>query len=275
MPISNVLKQVDKITITSLDMRVNEGNGTDEIAQLAITFNKMLERLESSFEVQRSFVSNASHELRTPLTSIKGNIEVSLLKPRENNEYQDILRSTLEDTQNLIELSNRLLDLAKANSDISEISIHKTRVDELIWQTRDWLVERKQDYNVHISFDESVYQDNKLNLLGNEHLFKTAIANLMDNGCKYSPDKSVEVILSVEDDLIVIDFIDKGIGIHSDDLENIFQPFYRASNARVVAGHGLGLSLTDRIVKIHKGHLTITSEVNKGTTVRIGVPYMS
>ena len=75
---SDVVKQVDKITIASLNMRVNEGNGTDEIAQLAITFNQMLERLESAFEMQRSFVSNASHELCTPLTSITGQIEVSL-----------------------------------------------------------------------------------------------------------------------------------------------------------------------------------------------------
>ena len=93
---SDVVKQVDKITISSLDMRVNEGNGTDEIAQLAITFNKMLKRLESSFEMQRSFVSNASHELRTPLTSITGQIEVSLMKSRTHEEYETILESVLK-----------------------------------------------------------------------------------------------------------------------------------------------------------------------------------
>jgi len=151
-PISNVLVEVDKISISNLDMRVNEGNGTDEIAQLAITFNKMLERLESAFEVQRSFVSNASHELRTPLTSIKGNIEVSLMKKRENEEYEQILKTILEDTQDLIELSNRLLDLAKASSDISRMSLSDLRLDELLWDTRSWLIKRYPEYKINISF---------------------------------------------------------------------------------------------------------------------------
>jgi signal transduction histidine kinase len=274
-PISNVLKQVEKISISSLNMRVNEGNGTDEIARLAITFNKMLERLESAFEVQRSFVSNASHELRTPLTSIKGNIEVSLMKPRSKEEYDEILNSILEDTQNLIELSNRLLDLAKANSDISEISIRKLRIDELLWETREWLTNRKKDYKVSIHFDDPAFPENKLTLLGNEHLLKIAILNLMDNGCKYSSKKAVDVTLSIEGDHIVVAFDDKGIGIHEDDLKHIFQPFFRAGNAKKVAGHGLGLSLTDKILEIHQGRITLNSELNVGTEVKIFIPYIS
>lgn len=274
-PISNVLKQVDKISVSSLNMRVDEGNGTDEIAQLAIAFNKMLERLESAFEVQRSFVSNASHELRTPLTSINGHIEVSLMKERTREEYETILKSILEDTKNLIELSNRLLDLAKASSDISEISMQKLRIDELLWETRTWLIERKEDFRISIFFDESVYTGDKLTLLGNDHLLKAAIVNLMDNACKYSPEKAVEVRLAIDGKYIKVDFSDNGIGIQPDDMIRIFQPFFRAKNAKGVSGHGLGLSLTEKIVQIHQGEISINSKLNVGTKVTIRIPFIS
>jgi signal transduction histidine kinase len=274
-PMSDVVKQVDKITISSLNMRVNEGNGTDEIAQLAITFNQMLERLESAFEMQRSFVSNASHELRTPLTSITGQIEVSLMKPRTHMEYQAILESVLEDIKNLNSLANGLLDLAKASSDISAITIHPLRIDEILWETRAELVERKKDYKISIKFTEPIEDDLEITILGNNHLLKTAIVNLMDNACKFSSDKSVEILLSVKGKFIVAEFVDKGIGIDSADMEKIFQPFFRAKNAKTVSGNGLGLTLTDKIIQIHQGTISINSQLNHGTTVTIWIPFNS
>jgi len=274
-PMSDVVRQVGKINITSLDMRVNEGNGTDEIAQLAITFNKMLERLESAFEMQRSFVSNASHELRTPLTSITGQIEVSLMKSRTHEEYEAILESVLEDIKNLNALSNGLLDLAKASSDISAIALHPLRIDEILWQTRTELIERKKDYIISIKFREPIEDEREITVIGNDHLLKTAIVNLMDNACKFSSDKSVEIVLSVRNNYIVTEFIDKGIGINEVDMENIFHPFYRATNAKNVPGNGLGLTLTDRIIRIHHGILSIDSKVNKGTIVIISIPFIS
>lgn len=272
-PMSDVVKQVDKITISSLDMRVNEGNGTDEIAQLAITFNQMLERLESAFEMQRSFVSNASHELRTPLTSITGQIEVSLMKQRTHEEYEAILESVLEDIKNLNALSNGLLDLAKASSDISAISLHALRIDEILWETRDELIGRKKDYKISIAFSEPLEDENELTVMGNHHLLKTAIINLIDNACKFSPDKSVEIFLFVRGKYIVSQFIDKGIGIDTEDMEKIFHPFFRSKNAKNISGNGLGLSLTAKIIQLHRGTISIESQLQKGTKVTVGFPF--
>jgi len=274
-PMSDVVRQVDKITIASLNMRVNEGNGTDEIAQLAITFNKMLERLQSAFEMQRSFVSNASHELRTPLTSITGQIEVSLMNPRTNEEYKAILESVLEDIKNLNALSNGLLDLAKASSDISAIALHSLRIDEIIWETRAELIERKKDYKISIEFIQPIDDENELIILGNHHLLKTAIVNLMDNACKFSSDKSLEIFLSVKNQDIVTEFKDKGMGIELVDLEKIFHPFFRASNAKGISGNGLGLTLTEKIITIHRGKIFIESQPQKGTTVTVTIPFLS
>ena len=274
-PMSDVVKQVDKITIASLNMRVNEGNGTDEIAQLAIKFNQMLERLESAFEMQRSFVSNASHELRTPLTSITGQIEVSLMKPRTQGEYETILESVLEDIKNLNALSNGLLDLAKASSDISAIALLPLRIDEILWETRAELIERKRDYKIAIEFSQPIDNENELIVLGNHHLLRTAIVNLMDNACKFSNDKSVKIYLSIKAKDIVAEFIDRGMGIDPTDMGSIFHPFFRAQNAKNVTGNGLGLSLTEKIIRIHRGKIAIESQLLKGTKVTISIPFIS
>jgi signal transduction histidine kinase len=263
---------VDKITISNLDLRVNEGNGTDEIAQLAITFNRMLERLESAFEMQRSFVSNASHELRTPLTAITGQIEVSLMKKRDVQEYENILHSVLEDIKNLGRLSNNLLDLAKASSDISEIKLRELRIDELLWQAQSELKKRNPDYTANIVFDKNIDDETKLIVFGNEHLIRSALINVMDNACKFSGNKSVNISLGMKENRVQLQFVDEGMGIDKNEQDQIFQPFYRASNARNINGHGLGLSLTKKIVDIHKGSIGIKSVLTKGTVVTITFP---
>lgn len=273
-PMSDVVTQVDKITISSLNMRVNEGNGTDEIAQLAITFNKMLARLESAFEMQQSFVSNASHELRTPLTSITGQIEVSLLKPRSQEEYQLIIESVLEDIKNLNALSNGLLDLAKASSDISAIALQPLRIDEILWETRSELISQKHDYKISIEFSQPIDDENELIINGNLHLLKIAIANLMDNGCKFSDSKSVAVFLAVKNGHIEIEFTDQGIGIDPNDLDKIFHPFYRAKAAKNIAGNGLGLALSSKIISLHRGAISVRSQPGKGSEITVSIPHI-
>lgn len=274
-PMSDVVKQVDKITFSNLGMRVDEGNGTDEIAQLAITFNNMLDRLQSAFEMQKSFVSNASHELRTPLTSITGQIEVSFMKERSQDEYKALLKSVLEDIKNLNELSNGLLNMAKASSDISAIALHPLRIDDILWETRDELIGRKNEYRISINFSETIDDEKELTILANDHLLKIAIVNLMDNACKFSPNKSVEISLSTTDGKVIAEFADKGIGIDEVDLKKIFEPFFRSENASTIKGNGLGLPLTKRIIQIFGGTISIESKLHQGTKVRISFPFQS
>lgn len=271
-PMSDVVKQVDKITISNLDLRVDEGNSDDEISALAITFNKMLHRLESAFYMQRSFVSNASHELRTPLTAITSQIEVTLMKQRTREEYEQILNSVLEDIKNLNSLSNGLLDLAKVSSDLSSIPLKTLRIDELLWETRAELIKRHQNYNIEILFSEEFDDEKRLQITGNEQLLRTAILNMMDNGCKYSNDHTVKVSLNIAHDVIQIIFSDHGIGISDEDMVNIFAPFFRAYNARHMQGHGLGLSLTEKIIQLHQGSINVQSTINVGTTITICLP---
>jgi signal transduction histidine kinase len=235
----------------------------------------MLGRLQSAFEMQRSFVSNASHELRTPLTSITGQIEVTLLSDRDITEYKDALRSILEDIRSLNKLINGLLDMALVEIDISEIKFKNLRIDELLWQSRMDLIKLHKEYIIDIKFENIPLEENSLIVKANEHLLKTAFINLMDNACKYSDNKTVEIILEIQGKILNIVFNDKGIGIAEEDIGKIFQPFYRATNSSNIRGHGLGIPLASKIITLHGGNMIINSKINEGTSVVISMPSLA
>src|SRR5690606_31852147 len=161
-PISKVVNQVADISIINLDQRVDEGNGKDEIAQLARTFNEMLSRLEASFLLQKNFIANASHELRTPFTAITGRLEVTLLSTRNNDEYRAVIESVLEDIRSLNKLFNKLLLLAQASTEDRERKMQHLRVDELLWQTKDELIKLSPTYQITIDLDENLDDELKL-----------------------------------------------------------------------------------------------------------------
>lgn len=270
-PISNVVNQVEKISASNLYERVDEGNKKDEIANLAINFNKMLHRLELAFKAQKSFVANASHELRTPLTSVKSQIEVTLIKARNTEQYEAVLLSVLEDINKMGRLSNGLLELAQMEMDNANVVTEEVRVDELLWQVTDELKTVYPQYKINIDYRVRTGEE-RFTTPGNEQLLKSALANIMDNACKFSADHQVWIVMEEGKQFIEIKFKDNGIGISAEDLRYVKEPFYRAVNTTQIKGHGLGLPLTDRIMRIHGGELRITSELNKGTEVTIWLP---
>jgi signal transduction histidine kinase len=271
-PISDVVKKVEDISITSLNLRVPEGNGTDEIGRLAKTFNKMLERLETSFEMQKSFIANASHELRTPLTSINGQLEVLIMKDRSTDEYKNALGSVLEDIKSLIDLSNRLLLIARTSVEGPSFYSNKIRIDEILWQAKEEMKRFNTGYHINISLDNSLTDSDQMTVSGDEYLLKVAISNLMENACKYSTDRSVEIRCGYSDKGVKVVFEDKGIGISEEDIKKIFEPFYRGANAIAIPGTGIGLSLVYQIISNHNGTVKLTSEIGKGTTVTLMLP---
>lgn len=273
-PISNVVNQVDRITASRLDLRVNEGNGTDEIALLAIKFNKMLERLADAFEMQKSFVSNASHELRTPLTAITGQIEVAMMNQSISEESRLLLASILDDIRELNILSNGLLELANANLDISEIKLEPVRIDEIVGAARAEVLKAFKNYTVILNFKDYPEDEKWLTARGNERLIKAAVTNVIENACKYSPNMTALVELTFDDKNILISVLDSGIGIAKENLVHVFEPFYRSDNAKNVKGHGIGLTLAQKILSLHQGSIALSSEIGKGTRVNITIPHL-
>ncbi len=271
-PITNVIKDVESIEYGSLDIRLSEGNGKDEIAQLTQTFNKMLDRLEASVKMQRHFVSNASHELRTPLTAISGQLEVLLMKDRSTDDYKTAVASVLDDITSLNRTSNRLLLLAQASAENAEAGFAAVRIDDILWQAETELRRRKPDYKVSIEFGGELDDEAALTIKGNDQLIKTAFLNLMENACKFSNDHKVTVLLKVLPKRIELVFKDQGMGINSKDLNHIFEPFYRSPDAITIKGHGIGLSLVDRVVTLHKGTIKVSSKLKQGTAFTLVFP---
>ena len=270
-PMSDIMTQVNSIGESNLHLRVDEGTGMDEISRLAQTFNRMLERIEVAFRTQKSFIANASHEMRTPLTAITLQLEVTLMKARTNAEYRGSILSVLDDIRNLNQISNRLLMLAQAGSEFQEADFSPVRIDDILWKARKEILKLHPDYRINVTFSEMIDNELRLTVIGNELLLKTAMVNLMDNGCKYSPDLTSDVMISHNDAHSILIFTNSGAGISPDEISMIFQPFYRAKNAIGIKGHGIGLSLVEKIIQTHKGTIKVSSDPNTLTKFIISI----
>ncbi|MFN8347968.1 MAG: ATP-binding protein [Spirosomataceae bacterium] len=274
LPLVKLIGRVDTITASRLDLRVEVTDPHDEIGQLAERFNRMLDRLEEAFQLQRAFVSNASHELRTPLTAITGQIEVALM---DNNpqEWHETLRSVLEDARQLNRLSNGLLSLAKVSMDESAVKLSEIYLDEVFWQVRSELLRAYPAYTVKVNLANFSIESTHFMVLGNESLLQIAITNLLENGAKFSPNHTVEVSFADFSQAVEIHFHNRGPAIPEEELPLIFKPFHRGSNSRMIDGHGIGLSLTERIIKLHHGSLSVESSDDHGTVFVITLPKKS
>jgi len=261
-PIKKVINGVKFIRSTSLNKRLETKKGKDEITELIATFNNLLEHLEQSFEAQRYFVTHASHELRTPITSIVGHIEVIISAEREKDEYKITLEEVLREVEKLNEIINNLFDLAQTNIGIAEFQV--VRLDEILWQLKDEWAGKIPGIDIELIYNlpEDV---RKFTITGNNYLLFIALSNILKNAIKFSANQVITCRLSVLDDAPVISIKDKGIGISKEDVQNIFKPFFRGANASGYPGLGIGLSLTDKIIKLHNAKVLVNSELNYGT----------
>jgi len=202
-----------------------------------------------------------------------GELEVALMKPRTPEEYQRVLSSTLEDARLLTELSNGLLQIAQASIDPSKITKDFLRIDELVWMACDQVRKRQPEAQINIDFADFPEDENRLVVKGNEALLLIAIVNVIENAIKFSPSgrsASVRMMLTKTD--VELQVQDRGLGIAEDDLKHVFVPFFRAENVRSITGHGIGLPLTERILKLHQGGIIVKSRINQGTEVILTLP---
>ena len=256
-PVSLIVKQVENITASNLSERVEVENSDDEIGELAITFNKTLDRLEESFNAQKMFVSNVSHELRTSMTALIAELEISLPKNRTDKDYRTIVENALSDARNIDKLSNGLLDLAKASYDIESIKMSDIRIDEVLLDASAILMKANPDFKVNLIFSDDTDDDSMVTVYGNEYLLRTAFLNLMENNCKFSENYTSKVNISFNSNNIIVSFSDTGIGMSDSDIQRIYKPFFRGLNSKSIKGNGIGMTLVERIVSLHGGIISI------------------
>jgi len=271
-PINKIIAKVNSISTDNIHLRLDENQNTVEINRLATTFNNLLNRMEIAIETNKNFISNASHEFGTPLTAIIGEADVALMKDRTSVEYQETLQKILKQSERLNKISQSLLFLAQLGYKENKLNYTILRTDELIMHANEIMNQLIPKNNIKIDFDLLPENPKKLKVLGNKELLILAMTNILTNACKYSSNKLVVVSLASTDNEIIIIFKDQGIGIPESELPFIFDPFYRASNTAAYDGYGIGLPLTQNIIKIHKGELTISSVLHKGVTIQVKLP---
>ncbi len=270
LPIRNIINEVKKISSQNLSRRIDTYKSKDELGELASTFNELLTRLQESFDIQGRFIANASHELSTPLASISSQLEIALQNERSTDEYKTLIYSVYEDVRTLTQLTRSLLEIAKASGTTDGIELSLVRVDELLMKIPAELKKSDARYNAELHFDSFPDDEDRLLVFGNADLLYSAIKNIVINACKYSEDHQANVSLHFLEASVQIRVADNGPGIKKEELELVFQPFYRSKDNITTQGFGLGLSLASTIIKLHKG--TIKPVAGKGTVFVIEFP---
>jgi signal transduction histidine kinase len=268
-PIRNKIHEANKISASNLNKRLEIENPNDELGQLSIAFNSLLERIEKSFNIQKSFISNASHEIKNPLTAIMGEAEIALSKERDPAAYVESLESILSESERLNLTVNNLLQLSKVTSKDGEMSMDYNVLE-------DFMIECIQSYtflnpNHQIIFNASDLEG-QISLKFNKNLLKTALINILDNANKFSNNQPVEVKIKKINQTVCIIVKDKGIGIPESEIEAIKQTFYRGSNTISIEGSGIGFALAHKIIELHQGKINVNSKVGEGTVIEIILP---
>lgn len=270
IPIKSVIDTAKSITTDDLSKRIEVQKTGDELEKLTLIINQMLDRLENSFENQAKFVSDASHELRTPLAIVKGYAEI--IKKRKMTDlaiFEESIDSIINETENMKNLVQKLLFLAKGEVNKINASFTEIRADELIEQIKDDVEISMKSHNFILEKVE------KFVIKGEETLIQQAIRALIENAIKYS-DEGTNVYLKTEivDGMGVISVQDEGVGITEEDKKRIFDRFYRVDESRTksTGGSGLGLAIVKKIVEIHNGKIEIDSEYGQGTEIFIKLP---
>ncbi len=266
-PIQSVIQQVNSITAESLDKRVKYKNDTDEIAQLALTFNSMLIRLENSFKSQSGFVRNASHELRNPLAAMIGQAEIALNRDRDNPYYKEVMQAIFEEALRLKHIVNSLLELSQASPEVVASNQEIIRLDELLLDIVENLVKTKNYKQIEVRLPDSLEAEPLI--IGNRSLLEVAIGNLIENACKYSDGKLVHCFLDQLENTLQLSIKDDGIGMTEEDITFFTEPFYRSSRARMKEGFGIGMAISSKILQIHGIEMDVKSRLEMGTTVTL------
>ncbi len=205
---------------------------------------------------------------------ISGEAELALMQKDISPASKLAFEKIISESERLEQLMNSLISLAQTGFDGKKLPLEKIRIDELILAVKRSANKIFPDNKIEIDYDHLPDDENKLYLKGNPSTLQVALLNVMINACKYSGNQKVKVNIETNKEHIIITIIDYGIGIPEEELSQIFVPFFRASNTESFKGYGIGLPLALNIIKIHKGKIEAESAVNKGTTVRIFLPFI-
>lgn len=267
-PITEITKAAETISAGDLSKRITEITTKDEVQELADTFNTMLSRLQESFDRERQFTSDASHELRTPVAVISACAE-DLKGSAKDSESRQSLEAIQKESSRMNKIISQLLLLTRGYEGRYHVEKESLELHEVVGSVMDELSEIAADSQIHlfnkVPEDSVIYAD--------QSLMTQLLINLIGNSIKYGVQNGKVIVrASNAEEACTFTISDNGIGIKEDELEQIFERFYRADKARDRSGSGLGLSIVKWIVSLHNGKISVSSEYGKGTQVTVSIP---
>ena len=268
--VESVTQTARQISEGSLTERVPVKKNQDEIDQLAITFNRMLDRIQTLVTGIREMSDNIAHDLKSPITRIRGLSEVSMTTGVSKKDYENMAASTIEECDRLLDMINTMLVISKTDAGVNQLDAIEMNFGELARDACELFQASAEGKGLRLTCDVS----GNFNISGDNRLLQRMIANLLDNAIKYTPaGGKVEVAVYAENNqAIALRVKDSGIGISTKDRHRIFERFYRCDPSRSEAGIGLGLSFARAVARAHGGDIAVTSELNQGSTFTFTLP---
>ncbi|GAB4393672.1 MAG: heavy metal sensor histidine kinase [Gammaproteobacteria bacterium] len=274
MPLTRITHDITAITADNLATRLDVIALPSELAQLASNFNAVLQRLEQAFTRITQFAGDLAHELRTPINNLMGEAEISLARVRTKAEYQQILQSSLEELQRINQIVDGMLFLTRADQQKVQLRKQPIQLAEHVQHVMQYYATLAEEKAIMLSCsgDARVEVD--------PVLLQRALSNLLANALYYTPKHgNVKILITLNhptQDKVLIHVKDTGIGIAPEQLEHIFERFYRADYARSrehgAQGTGLGLAIVKSIAEVHQGDVYVTSTLGQGSDFVLVLP---
>lgn len=268
---ARIMRRLDTIDRTAKGIMAGDMNrrvavfGDDEFSRLSQTLNAMLEKMQNLMSDLRQVNNNISHDLKRPLNRLRSRIEITLLKPRDNNEYQQTLVRSIEDIDELMKIFNDLLLMGNLDSGSRNYQLQNLSLSELLHSLGDLYCitaeDKQQSLILNIAADVHIF--------ANKNLFAQAIGNLLDNAIKYTQrGGKIHLSLVQHQATATITVSDNGPGIPAEQHQEVFERFSRLDEARHMPGTGLGMALVQSILKVHNAGIRLLDN-NPGLRVEI------
>lgn len=266
--LTDLTSQIRQISSKNLEKRIPVVKRDDEIGELSLTFNEMLDRLDKAFKRERLFIADVAHEMKTPITTLRSSFEVTLHKPRTNEEYKKIINDSIAETDRITNTLKNILELAwtEVPNDAHKESFNLSDMMSELIEIAQKLASKKQ-----ISIIFSIASN--IQMKGFKDRLGRAVLNIIDNAIKYTPHNgriNISLVKEYTNALIIIK--DNGQGIEQSEIEHIFDRFYRGSKTDKVFGAGLGMAIAKATVGIHGGVIQVKSKPKIGSTFSIALP---
>jgi heavy metal sensor kinase len=264
-----VTRTARQISEGSLKQRVPVKKYQDEIDQLAITFNQMLDRIQTLVTGIREMSDNIAHDLKSPITRIRGISEVTLTTGASDKDYETMAASTIEECDRLLDMINTMLVISKTEAGVNKLDTQKMDIGAVVRDACELFRSPAEDKDLRLVCDAP----GNFSISGDIRLIQRMIANLLDNAIKYTPaGGSIEMTVNIVNDAAAITVKDTGVGISEKDIPRIFERFYRCDPSRSEAGIGLGLSFARAVARAHGGDIKVASTPDQGSTFTVTFP---